>query len=99
MTELIDDATRLAMLQAADSICISSDRGQMQALFDNGAQPSTFDDATVIVTGPRLEARSSDVGRQGLQRGDVLQVNSDRFRIVQLMPDGHGFTILGLEPL
>jgi len=97
MTELIDDATRLAMLQALGAICVRSDRGQMHALFDNEAQPTTFDDATVIITGPRLEARSCDVDQQELQRGDVLSFNANSYRIVQLVPDGYGFTILGLE--
>ena len=97
MIELIDDATKLAMLQALGSICVRSDRGEMQALFDNEAQPAAFDDATVIITGPRLEARSCDVDRQELQRGDVLYLNANSFRIVQFVPDGNGFTILGLE--
>ena len=99
MIELIDDATRLAMLQAAGSICVRSDRGEMQALFENEAQPAAFEDAAVIVTGPRLEARSSDVDRLELQRGDALTFQSRAFTVVHLMPDGHGFTIVGLEAL
>lgn len=97
MAELIDDSQRLAMLQALGSICVRSDRGQMQALFDNEAQPTAFEDATVIVTGPRLEARSCDVDQQELKRGDVLLFHSKSYRIVQLVPDGYGFTVLGLE--
>lgn len=97
MTELIDDAQRLMMLQALGSICVRSDRGQMQALFDNEAQPTAFENAEVIVTGPRLEARSCDVARLGLRRGDVLTLQSRTFTVVHLMPDGHGFTIVGLE--
>jgi len=97
LSELIDDATRLAMLQALGSVCVASDGGQMTALFDNEAQPVAFEDATVIVTGPRIEARSCDVDRLALKRGDSLEVSGRPYRVVQLLPDSYGFTVVGLE--
>jgi hypothetical protein len=97
MTDLIDDSQRLAMIQALGAICVRCGSGQMSALFDNESQVAAFEDANVVITGPRVEARSCDVDRLGLKRGDSLEVSGKPYRVVQLLPDSYGFTVVGIE--
>lgn len=88
---------RLTMLRALGAVPVSSARGSFDALFERDSEPATVEDMTVIVSGPFIEARSSDLKRIGLKRGDSVEVSGDAFMVRDLRPDAHGMTIVTLD--
>lgn len=88
---------RLVSLRALGATKVRSERGLLEAILQNDSQPVEFEGQAVIVRGPYLEARTSDVERLGLQRGDALTVEAAEFLTVDFRPDGQGLTIITLE--
>jgi hypothetical protein len=97
MRKLISDPMLLTALRALGAVKVSSARGSLEALFERDAEPQAVEDMTIVMSGPFLEARTSDVERIGLRRGEQVEVAGQGFIVRDLRPDAHGMTVLGLE--
>lgn len=92
------EADRLEYLRAF-GLCIQTDRGTLQGIFDREGQPTTLGDATIIAEGPQAIVRTADVVRLGLQRGDGMVIDGRGYRSVEIRRDGTGMTTLRLEEI
>lgn len=90
------EADRLEYLRAF-GLCIQTDRGTLQAIFDREGQATAIGDMEVTTTSPTAMARTSDVVRMGLKRGDHLTIESVAFVARELRHDGTGMTLIVLD--
>lgn len=91
------DADRLASLVALGGLRVRAERGELLAIFDRQYEPTTLGDSSIVASGPVATCRSSDVSRLELARGASVMIDQDRYRVVDVRPDGTGITVLTLE--
>lgn len=93
---LESEADRLEYLRTF-GLCLQSDRGQIQGLFDRVADVASIGEASIVASGPVALVRTSDAIRLALKRGDALRVEDVAYVIRDVRPDGQGMTTLGLD--
>lgn len=72
----------------------SVNTSSFDAIFDNEYYAVDDGDAGIMSAQPRLVCKSSDVS--ALVPYDVVTVSAQSYKIIEIMPDGTGITILRL---
>ena len=88
------DDIRLAMLRAVGGKTVKCARGSFVAVFGDAYAGIGEGQADVESSSPQLTARTSDVTRLKILKGDRLTIDGAYYTVIGHQADGTGITVL-----